>query len=327
MMLNKKVSIIIPLYNTNKFYLKKCIESCINQTYKNVEIIVVDDGSTIDYTHIFKKYTMVRMYKLNHSGVSNARNYGIKKSSGYWIFFLDSDDYLNNDSIEKIVNVSNSQCDVVISSTKIDNEEKKIINNSIVILDDKIDLYKSIFISNHLYKCVDTSWGKLIKKSLITKNNIEFDPNLIESEDGLFNFKIYYYANRIILSNEVIYNYRKNGQSLCNQYKENQDKNCEYLLKQYTTLIQQFHLVELEDDLCVFSIRLFCRLLRKYYFKERTYRLFFNKITKLDELFKQLIVSNKYKQLSFGRKLILYLYKNNHLYLLYKLNSLKLNIK
>ena len=219
-MLNKKVSIIIPIYNTKKEYVSRCLNSCFNQTYNNIEILIINDGSNINYNDIFeKKDKRIKIFNITNLGVSNARNYGINKSNGYWLFFLDSDDYLNSDSIEKIVNISLESFDIIISSTKINNKQKYFINNNISIFNNKIDLLKCIFNNKYLYKCVDTPWGKLYKKSLIKKNNIKFDSNLIESEDGIFNFQAFYYAKKIFLSNEVLYNYRIHSESICNKYK------------------------------------------------------------------------------------------------------------
>ena len=219
-MLNKKVSIIIPIYNTKKEYVSRCLNSCFNQTYNNIEILIINDGSNINYNDIFeKKDKRIKIFNITNLGVSNARNYGINKSNGYWLFFLDSDDYLNSDSIEKIVNISLESFDIIISSTKINNKQKYFINNNISIFSNKIDLLKCIFNNKYLYKCVDTPWGKLYKKSLIKKNNIKFDSNLIESEDGIFNFQAFYYAKKIFLSNEVLYNYRIHSESICNKYK------------------------------------------------------------------------------------------------------------
>jgi len=92
------VSIIIPCYNSEK-YIDKCIESIINQSYKYIEIVVVDDGSTDDSIEILKKYSNVKVYSQVNSGACAARNYGLKKCRGHYVKFLDSDDYLNSDSI------------------------------------------------------------------------------------------------------------------------------------------------------------------------------------------------------------------------------------
>lgn len=102
----KKVSIIIPMYNSEK-YLHQCINSVINQTYKNIEIIVVDDHSTDDSIKIINKIKDKRIKLISirkNKGVANARNTGIKKATGDYICFLDSDDYWYKDKIEKQIN-------------------------------------------------------------------------------------------------------------------------------------------------------------------------------------------------------------------------------
>ena len=101
----KKVSIIIPLYNNEK-YIKECIESLISQTYENIEIIIVDDGSTDKSVEVCEKFKdeRIRLIKQINFGAPSARNEGIKQSSGDFIMFLDSDDYLYDKyTLEKIL--------------------------------------------------------------------------------------------------------------------------------------------------------------------------------------------------------------------------------
>lgn len=101
------VSVVIPVYNTEK-YLEKCVNSVLNQTYKNTEIILVDDGSRDESGKICdnfaKAYENISAYHTENRGQSHARNYGIKKSKGEYISFIDSDDYIAKDMIERLVN-------------------------------------------------------------------------------------------------------------------------------------------------------------------------------------------------------------------------------
>ena len=105
---NPKVSIIIPVYNTEK-YLEQCLESIINQTYKNIEIICVDDGSTDDSSAILhnfqQKDSRIKVYTQKNNGTGVCRNKGIMYSTGEYIMFVDSDDWLNLSAIEKVVDI------------------------------------------------------------------------------------------------------------------------------------------------------------------------------------------------------------------------------
>ena len=101
-----KVSVIVPVYN-NKKYLDKCFDSLVNQTYKDIEIIIINDGSTDGSEKIICKYTsiytQIKYYKKKNEGVSIARNYGLKKATGEYIMYVDSDDYVSYDIVEKMI--------------------------------------------------------------------------------------------------------------------------------------------------------------------------------------------------------------------------------
>ena len=103
---NEMVSVIIPIYNTQK-YLKRCMDSVIEQTYQNIEIILIDDGSSDNSLEICKKYQEndKRVYIISgkNCGVSHARNLGIDKAKGKYLYFVDSDDYLEKEAIEKML--------------------------------------------------------------------------------------------------------------------------------------------------------------------------------------------------------------------------------
>ena len=100
----KKVSIIVPIYNAEE-YLPKCIDSLINQTYQNIEIILLNDGSTDNTQNIIASYKDKRIIAINkkNTGIADTRNEGIKKSTGEYIMFVDSDDYLELNSIELLI--------------------------------------------------------------------------------------------------------------------------------------------------------------------------------------------------------------------------------
>lgn len=117
-----KVSVIVPIYNAEK-YLYKCIDSIINQTYKNLEIMLINDGSTDKSEEIVSSFndSRIKYIKKKNTGVGNTRNVGIKKSTGDYVMFVDSDDYIELNCVEKMMTkVEQEKCDLVISNYFID---------------------------------------------------------------------------------------------------------------------------------------------------------------------------------------------------------------
>ena len=214
------VSIIVPVYNVEK-YLKECIDSIVHQTYKNTEIILVDDGSKdssgIICDNFQKENTNIKVYHKNNSGVSDTRNFGIKKATGKFITFIDSDDVIDNNFIEKMVNKSND-CDLVCCNYSFWYKDKKIDNqfNNVGIMD-RESIKKELFKKNSIkgYSC-----NKLFKTSIIKDNNIEFSSEIKICEDLLFCFKYCQYINQAFIIEDNLYYYRMRKTSASNYNNE-----------------------------------------------------------------------------------------------------------
>ena len=218
-----KVSVIVPVYNSEK-YLTQCIESLIEQTYDNIEIIIVNDGSTDNSGMICKDFeerdNRVKVFNIPNSGVSTARNIGIEKSKGDYITFVDSDDWVDRNMIEfavEKITVDNS--DIVMWSylKAFKNEELKlplVSNKDMEFSSDKSLLYyKSIDSMYGQDKSVQsvsagTTWCKLYKKSIIENHNLRFNPILTRAQDTVFSIKAFNLANKITYYNKNLYHYR-----------------------------------------------------------------------------------------------------------------------
>ena len=224
--MNKTVSVIIPVYNCQK-YIRKCIESCLNQTYKNIEIIVVDDGSNDDTGTIIKdlasKYQSVKIIEQENAGVSNARNNGISASTGAYLLFLDADDFLEENSIEKLVMTRDGE-DLVIGSYRqiklfgIKNdmiEENRIID----MTDNTNDIYS--IVSN----IATAPWGKLYLSSIVSEYGIRFPIDIKFGEDEIFNIQYISHCKKIRFISDVIYNYNlQNNGAATRKFQNNIDK-------------------------------------------------------------------------------------------------------
>lgn len=174
------ISIIVPVHNSSK-YLKECIESILNQTYKNIEIIVIENGSTDNSLGILNKYKdKIKIEILKEKGLSKARNKGIELSTGSYLAFVDSDDIINSTFIEDLVkNLEDNNSDMSICNYEEIHEysNKKILRECYP----KENINKEEIINN-LDKFNYAIWNKLYKKEIITENNIEF-PNDLKYED------------------------------------------------------------------------------------------------------------------------------------------------
>ncbi len=206
-----KVSIVIPIYNASK-YLNKCLESVINQTYQNIEIILVDDGSKDNSGEICdvfaKKDNRIIVIHQKNCGVSTARNNGIKKASGKYVSFIDSDDMVHPDYITKLVNKLDGNN---LSICQIDN-----FHDSVIYDDNEretIKLDKIHFIELCKFLLLNTPCCKLYDMNIINKNNIYFDSNLSLGEDLLFNLVYLKYVDNITITNQKLYYYRKDENS------------------------------------------------------------------------------------------------------------------
>lgn len=189
-----KISVIVPVYNVEK-YLEKCLDSLVNQTLKDIEIIVVNDGSPDNSQKIIdkysKKYKNIKSYIKENGGLSDARNFGIKKATGKYVAFVDSDDYVREDMYEKMYQkaISGNFDMVVCDLNYIYENSDKIKRASSNVAKDTTNIKKTML---NIYPA---AWNKIFKKELFS-NKIEFKKG-VWFEDVEFIYKILPYVNSI----------------------------------------------------------------------------------------------------------------------------------
>ena len=217
-----KVSVIIPVYNVEK-YLQQCLDSVVNQTLKDIEIILVDDGSTDSSLSICDEYAQkdnrITVLTQQNKGAGAARNKGIVAAKDDYLYFLDSDDFIKLETLEKLYSkITETNSDICFCKNNIYNENTKSIENIDWSTNEKIIPQTETFSSDDipstiLQICVPNLFLKLYKKEFIQINDIKFQ-EIKTCNDVFFNYSSLIMAKRICYVNEVLVTYRKN-QSDC----------------------------------------------------------------------------------------------------------------
>lgn len=217
------ISIVVPIYNVEK-YLVKCIESITAQTYRNLEIILVNDGSTDSCGKICDVYAerdkRIKVIHKANGGLSDARNAGIEAAEGYYIGFVDSDDYINVNMYERLINImnaDNSQIAVCNFSLVYEETEKNIyedknFDNNNLLIDNKDKLVEYCMKSN--YDAFTVAWNKLYKRELF--NGIRYPKGKIH-EDVFTTYKLLYKAEKISYTKNAMYYYLQRKTSIMGQ--------------------------------------------------------------------------------------------------------------
>ena len=209
-----KYSVIIPVYNVEK-YIDRCLKSIISQNYDDLEIIVIDNGSTDSSGSICdtyaSEYSNISVYHIENHGVGAARNFGLSKARGEFIYFVDSDDYLVGNLFADFADKLVSDLDLVVFSyynsfeedlTEKSRTEKSLPFKGNYDKDGFIKIFKELFLSDMLY----TVWNKIYRREFLLENNLSFEQYEI-GEDVRFNLNVYRNVNRIFLSQDSYYVY------------------------------------------------------------------------------------------------------------------------
>lgn len=209
------VSVVIPVYNVKK-YLDECFASVVNQTYKNLEIILVNDGSTDGSGQLAETLAdgdvRAKVIHKQNGGLSDARNTGLNLAKGKYVTFIDSDDYIHATFLEVLIDIAEKtnsdivQCDNtrVESALGRGGEHLSITSGAVA------------FLQLINFKLVSpTAWGKLYKRSLFTSNKLFFPVGRIH-EDTAVIYKLIYFADTVTCADKNLYYYRKNDSSIMN---------------------------------------------------------------------------------------------------------------
>lgn len=219
------VSVIMPVYNVEK-YLRECMESVINQTLEDIEIICINDGSTDNSLSILEEYrkkdNRITVISQENRGLSAARNVGMKNAKGKYIYFIDSDDYLELNALEELSRVSDeNDADMTIFKLrKFDDETKEILLSKYYDMVDieaanknRVITYRDI--KKHLYTMVASAPAKLFRRDFI--RDMEFPEGLI-FEDNVFFIETMLKAERVFIYDEYFYNRRIRSDSITTSY-------------------------------------------------------------------------------------------------------------
>lgn len=203
------ISIIVPIYNAEN-YLDKCIESLLNQTKKEIEIILINDGSTDNSEKIIKSYKdkRIKYFKNENQGIGKTRNFGIEKAKGKYLMFVDSDDYIDKNMAKLMFDKAfSNSLDMVVC------DYYKVINNENI--EEKLPSFKPTTLKNSpnlLYDINLSPWNKIYKTSLVKDNNIRFIEDL-KYEDAPFVIETLDKANKIGKVNKCLNYYVIHGNS------------------------------------------------------------------------------------------------------------------
>ncbi len=218
----EKVSIVLPCYNVEK-YLKKCINSLVVQTYTNIEMIIVDDGSSDDTLNVAKTCANIDnriiVFSQPNKGVSTARNVAIEKSSGKYIVFVDPDDYVSNDFIEKLYNrMLETESDLsVCGHIKVYDDGKEVPSQtSHEKIENKI-MFKQYFIANSTFTTL--MCDKMFKTNIIKENKIFFPKDVTSGQDQVFILDYLIYCKSVATINGNYYYYYQRVGSKSKRYE------------------------------------------------------------------------------------------------------------
>lgn len=232
-----KYSFIVPVYNTEK-YLKKCLDSLVNQTYKDFEIIVVNDGSTDKSSNIIskyqKKYKNIIVIDKENEGLSMARNRGVQKSSGKYIIFVDSDDYVSNKLLEE-VDKKIDDSDILRFQIATEDEEYTKINEYHEEGFESMCGYDAFrYLSS--YHFVEPAWCYVIRKNYYIENKFSFKKGVYHEDFGLIPYVIYK-ARKVKSIDFIGYYYiQRNGSIMNNNDYKKTVKKAFDMLEQYKTM-------------------------------------------------------------------------------------------
>lgn len=213
--MEKLISVIVPIYNNEK-YIEKCIDSILGQTYKNLELLLIDDGSTDNSLEKCRAYTdkRIKIFTGNNYGVSHARNVGLSNSSGEYITFVDSDDYCKSEMLQTLINIIQKNDLSIISSCI---EESNYVLDKLSTLEfNAEEAIKQLHVGV-LYQ--GQVWGKLFKKDIV--DDLRFEENLFINEDMVFVQRYIAKCKSVIYQNDKLYFYRSNIDSaLLSRFKD-----------------------------------------------------------------------------------------------------------
>lgn len=234
-----KYSIIIPVYNVEE-YLDSCLKSILNQTYSNYEVIIVNDGSPDNSDNIIKSYEKedkrFKGYKKVNGGLSDARNYGLKYATGDYLIFIDADDYIENNYLEKVNDVleKNKDIDVLKFKIKLVDEGGNLIRMENGLNKEGVTSFDELVKLEFL----EPAWSYVYKLSFWKENNFTYLKGMIHEDFGLTP-EILMKANKIYYLNSYLYNYvQRNGSIMSSNNKEKLHKKAYDMLYQYDRLIK-----------------------------------------------------------------------------------------
>lgn len=247
--MNYLVSIIVPVYNAEK-YLNRCLNTLLSQTYTDIEILIIDDGSNDNSLEILKEYSdnRIKVYAKENTGVSSARNIGIEKSNGEYILFVDADDYVNEDMVKELI----KEVDDLYSLIFCDNYEiwEKGIDRRSLFEMETGEIDRSVVLREVASGRAGLVCSKLVSKRVIHENNIRFNENIKISEDQIFFLEVVEKITKFKYINKSLYYYdRRNEESATIKYQENLLNNFTCLQKIIEDVFERNNLKSEEDKI------------------------------------------------------------------------------
>ena len=295
-MLEKKlVSVIIPVYNVEK-YIKQCLESIINQTLKEIEIIIVNDGTKDNSMKIVEEYIADKRIKIinkENGGISSARNAGMEIAQGEYIYFIDSDDFVEKEVLSTLYeNSENGKMDIVFSNFSYYNDRTKKEKKAKFIFPFKENINKGYY---YLYNGEEINvWNRLYKKEFLEKYNFKFIEGIIY-EDQDFGFKTIMLAEKIKYVENYGYKYRtdREGSIMSSQKKEKSIESVQILKKEMRKFFSTISLNEFQ------KIRVYFKLLSLDFWEKelKDDNDFKNEILNLEKEIEKIYQNNKFNKI------------------------------
>lgn len=216
MVKSAKVSIVIPIYNVEE-YLPRCLDSVLSQTYPNIEVILVDDGSPDRCGAMCDEYaakdSRVVVHHIPNGGVAHARQVGVESSSGEYITFVDPDDWMTLDGVEVLLSHMRDDLDIVVC------RDIRVYPNRVRCRNyPEMELTTREYVIGIVsYNRMNAPWGKLYRRNLFTKDSF---PNFKHTQDWLMNLDIAFRVNKVKFTNDKVYNYFMRLSSTSQSFKD-----------------------------------------------------------------------------------------------------------